>query len=296
MWSLLTQHTVHRCAHTWVATMVPSVGLCFPSVHICMTPFRYEAPSVDWRLSGPWRVACLCQAREFWSPIAPTNSSCVRKTMFGGPVHRHDEENSYGALLDTGADSPTVTQGNGWTRHIVQKDSTLLFKVVVSGTQWQDLGRWFCEKILSDEVPPHAAPHMGIVLGVRIEISTVRTPYEFDAEPDGGPRDNELEPGSDVIAETTECRTECPETLYFFENLAVPRYEDRFDTPLGYWSTDPDDWPSAEEVTDQHAMRQKRQIAVLAWTRYQSMMWGQRLGALRFLFEVRYVAQSTSAC
>ena len=204
-------------------------------------------------------------------------------------------------------------------RHIVQKDSTLLFKVVVSGTQWEELGRWFCETILSDEVPPYAAPHMGVgvyrqtsvylkstdiilstvvdtVLGVRIEISTVRTPYEFDAEPDGGPRDNELEPGSDVIAETTECRTECPETLYFFENLAVPRYEDRFDTPLGYWSTDPDDWPSAEEVTDQQAMRQKRQIAVLAWTRYQSMMWGQRLGALRFLFEVRYVAQFTSAC
>lgn len=63
---------------------------------------------------------------------------------------------------------------------------------------------------------------------MHIDIGTTRTEFEFDEE----------HPNPDAPKEAEH--VDEAEPLYFFENLSVPRLEGRFETPLGYWSTDPD--------------------------------------------------------
>lgn len=98
---------------------------------------------------------------------------------------------------------------------------------------------------------------------MHIDIGTTRrAEVEFDEE----------HPNPDAPKEAEH--VDKAETLYFFENLSVPRLEERFETPLGYWSTDPDDWPSGQEMADQFTMREKRGIVSLGFTcRDKSVMW-----------------------
>ncbi|KAI0747402.1 hypothetical protein C8Q74DRAFT_513157 [Fomes fomentarius] len=163
-WSFRVQHTEHSCRHPWPLPMVPSVGLCFPGSHsVCIAPYRYHPATIDWKLVGPRHFRCLCEARDNWYSPLCRNVACKRRAIFVDPLEVADE--LYTDLPNATELNGTISQGtNGWRRHSVGKSTppTLLFHLYLSGCPWREVRGWFCDKVLSDDIPAEAASGMGI--------------------------------------------------------------------------------------------------------------------------------------
>lgn len=160
--------------------MVPSVGLCFPGSHsVCMIPYRYHTATIDGKLVGPRQFGCLCEARDNWySPCHP-RVSC-RRAMFGD-----SSKEAYACATDLPKVTKfngTISQGtNGWRRCVLAVSSTVQFHanktrrhsvgkstpptllfLYLSGCPWREVRGWFCDKVLSDDIPAEVAGDMGI--------------------------------------------------------------------------------------------------------------------------------------
>ena len=75
-----------------------------------------------------------------------------------------------------------------------------------------------------------------------------------------------------------------PETLYYYENLSIPRLEDAFEAPLGYWSTYADDWPVLdsgtvpdEEDSEPPGPQRRLKVKFLGVMEDSTLAWGQCL-------------------
>ena len=79
-----------------------------------------------------------------------------------------------------------------------------------------------------------------------------------------------------------------PTPFYYYENVSTPRLDsDILEPPLGYWSTNPDDWPPANlSAADEHARQCNEFLGV---TSDGVLVYEQHIDDMQFRSYVRYV-------
>ncbi|RPD56454.1 hypothetical protein L227DRAFT_259292 [Lentinus tigrinus ALCF2SS1-6] len=234
------------------------------------------------------------------------DKSCERQRMFGELdlsegiiVSRDAEEEEMGEVCGgewsrvfevTG---DRVALSSGWVRHTVDtslEGSVLGFKLTVSGSSRKDLGRWLGQQVVRDDVLCANAADLAVAIKLRICISTGR--LILKQQPESEDESAEANYTADSSANERpegQCMTELnPTVLYFYENFGTPRFEGVFQTPVGYWSTSPDDSPSAEEIMNQRALYERRGIEYAGYSeKPEATDWVQEIGGMTFLSRVR---------